>query len=131
MNPTASNQNAKLDRIGIQRVPMETNSSGIGKKSRHAVSTGRHSEASAPTHSDHAVGDHLHLLSWRAGAETTLEKAVRVLDASPKAALQKALGRSASRRRANDVVASLTGIADFFASNADGQAFREPMPPDR
>src|SRR6266496_6494531 len=49
---------------------------------------------------------------------------------SPKAALQKAWGRSVPRRRANDLVASLTGIADFFSSNADGQAFREAMAAD-
>src|SRR5437899_3055883 len=63
-------------------------------------------------------------------SETMLEKAARVLDASQKAALRKALGRSASKKRANEVVASLTGIADFFAFDEDWQAFREAIAAD-
>ena len=56
-----------------------------------------------------------------------LEKFMRVLDASQKAALRKALGRSASKKRANEVIGSLVGIADFFASDEDWDAFREAI----
>ena len=52
---------------------------------------------------------------------------MRVLDASQKAALQKALGRSTSKKRANEVIGSLVGIADFFASDEDWDAFREAI----
>src|SRR6266516_6715557 len=62
--------------------------------------------------------------------ETMLGKTVRVLDASQQTALRKALGRTTSRKRANEIVASLTGIADFFASAADLQAFREAIAAD-
>lgn len=60
-------------------------------------------------------------------SKTMLEEAVRVRDASQKAVLRKAFGRSTSRKRANEVVTSLTGIADFFASAADWQTFREAI----
>src|ERR1043166_3775362 len=60
-------------------------------------------------------------------SETMLENAMRILDATQKVALRKALGRSASRKRANEVVGSLTGIAGFFVSDADWQAFREAI----
>ena len=60
-------------------------------------------------------------------SETILKRSALVLDASQKAALRRALGRSTSRRRANEVVNSLTGIADFFASDTDWQVFREAI----
>ncbi|PYI89776.1 MAG: hypothetical protein DME26_00280, partial [Verrucomicrobia bacterium] len=60
-------------------------------------------------------------------SDAIVEKLVRVLDASQKAALRKALGRSASRRRANEVIASLVGIAGFFASDRDWAAYREAI----
>src|SRR6266545_2183182 len=63
-------------------------------------------------------------------SETTLKRAVRTFDASQKAELRKALSGSTSRKRANEVVTSLTGIADFFASDADWQAFREAIDTD-
>ena len=63
-------------------------------------------------------------------SETTLKKAVRVLDARQKAALRKALSRWTSRKRANEVVTSLTGISDFFASDSDWRAFREAIDTD-
>ena len=56
-----------------------------------------------------------------------LGKALRALDESQKAALRKALGRSTSGMRANEVVASLTGLADFFASDADLRTIREAI----
>src|SRR6266540_4853449 len=63
-------------------------------------------------------------------SETTLKRAVRTFAASQKDELRKALSRSTSRKRANEVVTSLTGIADFFASDADWQAFREAIDTD-
>src|SRR6266568_752272 len=57
-------------------------------------------------------------------SETMLQRAVTVLDSSQKAELRRALGRSTSRKRANATVTSLTGIADFFVSDADWRAFR-------
>src|SRR5436190_11466931 len=62
--------------------------------------------------------------------ETTLKIAVHVLDASQKAELRKALSRSRSTKRANEVVSSLTGIADFFASDEDWRAFHEAIDTD-
>src|SRR5438034_7997380 len=63
-------------------------------------------------------------------SEAILERAARVLDSSQKAALRRALGRSMSRKKVNVVVTSLTGISDFFASDADWQAFREAIDTD-
>jgi len=63
-------------------------------------------------------------------SEMMLEEAVCLLDASQKAALRKGLGRSTPRKRANEVVASLTGIADFFTSDVDWQEFREAIAAD-
>ncbi len=60
-------------------------------------------------------------------SETILEMSVRVLDAGQKAALRKALGRSTSMKRGNEVIVSIAGIADFAASDADWQAFREAI----
>ena len=63
-------------------------------------------------------------------SETILKRSVLLLDASQKAALRRALNRSTSRKRANEGVTSLTGIADFFASNTDWQVFREVIAAD-
>src|SRR6266576_4342275 len=63
-------------------------------------------------------------------SETMLENAARILNASQKAALRKALGRSTSSKWGNEVIASIAGIADFFASDADWQAFREVIAAD-
>lgn len=60
-------------------------------------------------------------------SDTILERTARILDASQKAALRKALRRATSRKRANEALSSLTGIADFFASDADSQALRDAI----
>ena len=62
--------------------------------------------------------------------DSILEKSVCVLNASQKAALRKALGRCMSRKRGNEVIASVAGIADFFASDPEWQAFREAIAAD-
>lgn len=56
-----------------------------------------------------------------------LEQISRFLSASQKAVLKKALGRSTTSKRANEVIGSLTGISGFFATDDGWQEFREGL----
>src|SRR5947207_10599951 len=54
-----------------------------------------------------------------------VEHPARLLDEAQKATLKRSLGTLGSRARANEVLAGLTGLADFFESDAEWKAFRE------
>ncbi len=58
---------------------------------------------------------------------TIFEKTVRALNADEKIALRRALGRSNSRKQGNEVVASLAGIAGFFAREVDWRVFHQAI----
>jgi hypothetical protein len=55
------------------------------------------------------------------------EQTSRFLSSSQKTALKKALGRSATWKRANEVIGSLTGISGFFTTEGAWQAFRAAL----
>ncbi len=55
---------------------------------------------------------------------TFVEQATRFLNTANKATLAKALNRCSSRKRANEIISSLTGIAGFLSNDDDWTSFR-------
>src|SRR6266550_2365270 len=57
----------------------------------------------------------------------TLQNAIRMLTTAQRATLRQTLGRSGTLKRANRLIAALTGLRDFFDSDHALAAFREAI----
>src|SRR5438067_1503554 len=57
----------------------------------------------------------------------TLQNAIRLLTSAQRATLRQTLGRSGTLKRANRLIAALTGLRDFFDSDHALAAFREAI----